>query len=398
MRRRAEDDATIVLHRPPAGVARAAPPRRGRAAGWIAAAIIVLLLAAGGGAWLWVERALPPAPTAPPVSRPEPPAPPARPDPSQRADVATILAHQATALTVFRLADNPRILVLDFPNLAEQGRMLNRVAALIEKAGLPRDRVLNDAELAAAIAARGETAETFYFGHNYRATDLAKFFALAARDGVALNAAEQQLAVLLADTGAAPPGPDGLPRADPSVALISLSAAETPDRGLVARVAVDGSVRAVILRHELSHGEFFTNQAFADHVARWWHERLTEAERRLFRRFLAEGGYDPALDEVMMNEAMAYLMYTPDPRFFGPEALGVTAEALEDMRVRFRDGLPQTWLARVWPRGRGNGRRDGRRDGRRGRPRQRSATSTISTCAAIRPARPSRRRSPRAAR
>ena len=129
--------------------------------------------------------------------------------------------------TIFRLADNPRILVLDFPSLAEQGRMLNRVAALIEKAGLPRDRVLNDAELDAAIAARGETAETFYFGHNYRATDLAKFFALAARDGVALNQAERQLAVLLADTGAAPPGPDGLPKADPSVALISLSAAET---------------------------------------------------------------------------------------------------------------------------------------------------------------------------
>jgi hypothetical protein len=388
VRRRAEDDATIVLHRPPAGAARAAPPRRGRAAGWIAAAVVVLLLAVGGGAWLWIERALPPAPTAPPAPTP------ARPDPSQRADVATILAHQAAALTVFRLADNPRILVLDFPSLAEQGRMLNRVAALIEKAGLPRDRVLTDAELAAAIAARGETAETFYFGHNYRATDLAKFFALAARDGVALNEAERQLAALLADTRAAPPGPDGLPRADPSVALISLSAAETPGRGLAARVAVDGSVRAVILRHELSHGEFFTNQAFADHVARWWHARLTEAERGLFRRFLAEGGYDPALDEVMMNEAMAYLMYTPDPRFFGPEALGVTPAALEDMRARFRDGLPPTWLARVWPRFRGNDRRGGRR----GRPRQRSATSTISTWAAIRPARPSRRRSPRAAR
>jgi hypothetical protein len=145
-------------------------------------------------------------------------------------------------------------------------------------------------------------------------------------------------------------------------------------------MAVDASVRASILRHELSHGEFFTNPAFAAHVARWWRERLTEAERTAFRRFLADGGYDPAVEEIMMNEAMAYLMHTPDPRFFNAAAIGATEAALEDMRRRFRDGLPQSWLSRVWPR------------------RQRSATSTISTWTATRPARPSARRSRRAAR
>ena len=47
----------------------------------------------------------------------------------------TSAEHVPTSLTVFRLADNPRILVLDFASLHEQGEMLNRVAAFVEKAG-----------------------------------------------------------------------------------------------------------------------------------------------------------------------------------------------------------------------------------------------------------------------
>ena len=371
MRRPADDDATVRLARPATGAPRPAAARS-RSGRWIAAAAAALLALAGGGAWLWLERSAP----VPPVAEAPAPAPP-RADPSRLADVATILANRATALTVFRLADNPRILVLDFPTLAEQGRMLNRVAALVEKAGLPRDRVLTDAELAAAIAERGETAETFYFGHNYRSADLVRFFALAARDGIALNTEERQLAALLVETGLATPGPDGRLRPQAETAVVSLAAADQPGRGAAGRVAIDPAVRAAILRHELSHGEFFTNPAFAAHVARWWRERLSEPERAAFRRFLAADGYDPAIEDVMMNEAMAYLMHTPDPRFFGAAALGVSAEALEDMRRRFREGLPETWLTRTWPR----------------RRRQRSATSTIRTWAATRPARPRRSRS-----
>jgi hypothetical protein len=371
---RPDDDATVVLRRPAVGAKGPSPPpsRRG-ALVWILALVLVLG-GAGGAALLWLGRAPPPGPA--PVAE----APPPRLDPARLADPAAILAHRASALTVFRLAENPRILVFDFPSLAEQGRMMNRLAALVEKEGLPRDRVLGDAELAAAIAERGETEETFYFGHNYRVTHVARFFALAARDGVKLNEAERRLAAILAETGVAPAGPDGLPRPVAEAAVISLSAVENPHPPPGGRMAVDAGVRASILRHELSHGEFFTNPDFAAHVAHWWHERLTEAERAAFRRFLAEGGYDPGEEEIMMNEAMAYLMHTPDPRFFNAAAIGVTEAALEDMRRRFRDGMPQTWLSRVWPR------------------RQRSATSTIRTRAAMRPARPSARRSRRAAR
>ena len=138
------------------------------------------LLAAGGAGWLlWPHPA--------PIPPPQPPAPvaavPARP-PAFQIETATehqILDHIAVGLTVFRFAANPRILVLDFASLHEQGLMLNRVAALVEKAGLPRDRVLTDAELTAAIAASGDTIDTYYYGHDYSAAALARFFALADR-------------------------------------------------------------------------------------------------------------------------------------------------------------------------------------------------------------------------
>ena len=96
--------------------------------------------------------------------------------------------------------------MLDFPTLLQQGLMLDRVAALVEKAGLPRDRVLTDTELDAAIRARGDTIATFYYGHDYPAAALARFFTLADRDHVALNGQEQKLRALLRQLGWLAPG------------------------------------------------------------------------------------------------------------------------------------------------------------------------------------------------
>ena len=62
------------------------------------------------------------------------------------------------------------VIVLQFPSLAEQGRMLNRVAALIEKAGFPRDRVrATMRSWMPASAPAAATPDTFYYGHDYRA-------------------------------------------------------------------------------------------------------------------------------------------------------------------------------------------------------------------------------------
>ena len=87
--------------------------------------------------------------------------------------------------------------------------MLDRVAALVEKAGLPRDRVLSDPDLLAAIHERGDTIETFYYGHDYPASALARFFQLADQEHVQLNQQEETLRALLNQLGWLKPGANG---------------------------------------------------------------------------------------------------------------------------------------------------------------------------------------------
>ncbi|WP_282571882.1 hypothetical protein [Roseomonas acroporae] len=234
---------------------------------------------------------------------------------------AALRLHRAARPTLLRAEAEPRVFVLDFPDLESQGAALNRVAALVEKLGLPRDRVLTDAELAEAIARSGSTPATYYFGHDYRGTDLERFFALAARDGVALHPPELWVREALA--AARREVPDG------EVALISV-----PQTG----PAVDAPARESILRHEMSHGRFFTDPDYAGRVRRVWHERFTADDRALFRRFLAGEGYDPDDEELMLNEAQAYLLHTPDPRMFSAEALGVGAERVERLRRLMLEG------------------------------------------------------------
>lgn len=300
----------------------------------LAAAGLALAVLGAGAVLLLRPPAEPPAPGAiapPPAAGAIPAALAALP----LAEEAAILAHRGERLAIFRFAPNPAVLVLDFPSLAEQGRMLNRIAALVEKAGLPRERVLDDAALEAAIRQSGSTPETFYYGHNYRAADLARFFALAARDGVRLNAEEQRLRALLGDIGWLEAGAVG--------ALVSV-----PQAGV--EPWLDQRARAAMLRHELSHGEFFTNPAYAALVWRFWREMLTEPERQRLRAMLAEASYDPAQEEVMANEAQAFLFHTADERFFSPAAIGFAPERMAELRAAFLAAMPPGWLREAMAR------------------------------------------------
>lgn len=245
------------------------------------------------------------------------------------ADEAEILSYAGDGVTVFRFAPNRRVLVLDFSSLLEQGLMLNRVAALVEKVGLPRDRVLNDTELEAAILAAGDTMETYYLGHDYQAADLNRFFALADRDGVRLRPQEDWLRQVLRQ--------EGLLGSDARGALISI-----PQAGV--GHGVDAAMRAGILRHELSHAEFFTSRDYAEYVRRFWRDSLGDEGRSAFRRYLATQGYDPANEDLMANETQAYLMHTPDARLFSATSLGVAEELLGRWQAEFLLGMPNGWL------------------------------------------------------
>ncbi len=76
------------------------------------------------------------------------------------ADEAALLAANGPGMQVYRLTPAPEIRVLLFSSLTLQGRTLNRIGAFVEKAGMPRDRVVDDAELNRAIANGHDSVET----------------------------------------------------------------------------------------------------------------------------------------------------------------------------------------------------------------------------------------------
>jgi hypothetical protein len=308
--------------------------RRGHGRALAAVVAVVVLLVGSIGCWLfWPQQVHPPtASTA--VTSPSAPASPAV-APAFAIETATeqqIRDHVPTGLTIFRFADNPRILVLDFASLREQGMMLNRVAALIEKASLPRDRVLADDELDAAIHTQGDTVETFYYGHDYGAASLARFFTLADNEHVRLDPQEETLRALLRQ--------EGWFAAGLNAGLISLPAVGADSK-------VTAATRAAILRHELSHGEFFSNPVYADYVHTFWLTVLTEPERAAFRNFLGKEEYDAGEEELMYNEMQAYLMFTRDPAFFTPAMAELSQTRLAELQTRFLAGMPAGWLRNV---------------------------------------------------
>ena len=125
-----------------------------------------------------------------------------------------------------------------------------------------------------------------------------------------------------------------------SAGLISLPA-------VGADAKVTAATRTAILRHELSHGEFFSNPAYADYVHSFWLAALTDPERVAFRGFLGKEQYDVGEETLMYNEMQAYLMFTRDPRFFTADLVGMTQDRLATLQGRFLDGMPAGWLRNV---------------------------------------------------
>ncbi len=325
-----DDDDTVRLS-PSAAASLAAAPvpmppphRHGRRV--LICGLCLGAAGAAGGAWWWSRQDAPapgvmvadvPPSVATPAVAPVPEGPPLL-------DRAGLLVHRATVPTALRWSANPLVWVLDFPTLDSQGQAMNRAAALLEKARTPRDRVLNDADLAAAIEADRRTAANWYFGHNYRGSDLARLFAMAAQAEQRLNPLEKWVAEQVA---------------------LSRQVEAARDQAFLTVVAegphVDAAIRGSVLLHELGHGQFFTMPFFAAHVVRVWERGFQEHERAAVRRFLAEDGYDTTQEELMANEAMAYLLYTPDRRFFDPARdLGWSDAQADRLRGLLRAGAP----------------------------------------------------------
>jgi hypothetical protein len=257
-----------------------------------------------------------------------------------------ILANRSPDWHAARLAENPRILVVEFPDLAVQGSALNRLAALIEKYKAPRDHLLSDEGLAKFIKHAGDTSETFYFGHDYQAEAVARFFNLAVLQQARLNADELRLRKVLLEANflreeggrmVAYPGPQ---------AVVTFTAVQADRPQTQADETIDAQRREAILRHELSHGEFFTNVDYRDHCWIFW-QQLADSDRSVLRRFLTDQGYDPQNEALMVNEVQAFLMHTPDDRVVNARLIGLSQSRLDGLRTRFRHGLPPTIFSTI---------------------------------------------------
>lgn len=230
---------------------------------------------------------------------------------------------------VVRWQENPAVAVLQFPDLAQQGAALNRLAALVEKGGAPRDRLLGSAELLQLIHAGGDNPQTFFGGHNYRLSQLVRFHALASRQGIGLSPEEQRLRQLFEAQGWW-----GEQAADK--VLISFTDLQADDPNTPQDEAVDAVRRESVLRHELSHARYFTDPRYRARCGEMWRQWLSAGERQRIRKVLAEQGYDAQNEDLLINEAQALLFHTADTRAFGAASFGLTEARLAELRKRFQ--------------------------------------------------------------
>lgn len=269
----------------------------------------------------------------------------AGPDLVAASGIAAIDQARTDRLVVRTLPDSPDVYVLDFPSLAQQGAMFNRVVAFIERAGAPHDRVLTDAELAELIRSVRRKPTTFAFGNDFRVSELVRFFNLAEAGGVELNADEGLLRDFLLEQGLMRVKYQFLHTVFPDRVILSVP--QVQDRSGADGVAILPGVRNSILRHELAHGEYYANDDYAAYCTRFWEQVMSEEERAAFRVFLGGRAYDTDNEDLMVNETQAYLIHTPDPAAFNPARVGLSAAAIERLRQRFWAGNPPSRLYRA---------------------------------------------------
>jgi len=235
---------------------------------------------------------------------------------------ARALAHStASATRLTRWDRHPQVYILDFADPAEQERTLGRIAAFVEQLDSPFDPPTGRA----TPPLRTRPA---YDGHDYPASALVRFFNAARGAGQTLTAEESDLAQLLQRHQLLDRSSEGKWQAtSPEPVLLSL--AQGPPV----------SSRWAVLRHELSHAEFFINSAYRNYCLAFWHT-LPENHRRLAREALARQGYRPDDEELLVNELQAYL-WEPLTLGFLEACLRKTGASLVEWQERFLHGIDQ---------------------------------------------------------
>jgi hypothetical protein len=201
----------------------------------------------------------------------------------------------------------PGILILDTADYAVQDRFFKRLAFFVEKEGY-RGRLLTDSEMSGRHG---------YNAHDYRAEDLARFFAAADAQGFRLNREEQLLRSILTANGLLRGGGEqeegeAASARETAAATESSPARVVAGRGAVLSISRESNeiLRTLLLTHEAQHGLFFSLPRYREACQAAW-RGLQEPERKFWRLFLDWGGYDFRDDYLAANEMQAYLFQQP---------------------------------------------------------------------------------------
>ncbi|WP_288131925.1 hypothetical protein [Accumulibacter sp.] len=255
-----------------------------------------------------------------------------------QADFSQVFDSRTGELTVWQMAENPSIYIFDFPGLTYQGRSFNRITQFTEQQTTePYPKVLSNQELARYVEAARRTQADFAFGHDVLISELVQFFNFALRDKVELNPEEIVIREFLMEQGLVRFWRGFYQAMKPGVVVLAIP--QTQDRKATEPMVSPGA-RYAILLHELAHGEYYANPHYAKYCQRFWYETMTENQRELFKRFLANFNYAVNNEELLINEMQAYLMFTPDPKSFSARKLGVSDAELQSLRETFRRGSP----------------------------------------------------------
>jgi hypothetical protein len=266
------------------------------------------------------------------------------------ADVETILNSRTGHLSVWRLENNPNVMIFDFPSLAEQGRTFNRMTQLTEQFNEPYKRVLGNAEFVKYLEALRRNEADFAYGHDLLVSEFVLFFNLAERDKVELFPEELAVRNFLIEHGVMRYW-RGIYQAEKGRGnLVVLSVPQVQEkRENEPRISL--FARRAIVLHEIAHGEYYTNKYYAEYCRKFWWNVLTEDQRARFKAFLSNYNYSLNADELLINEMQAYLMFTPDRGSFSAAKLGVAEAELEAMRDAFVNGKPPTRMPIYTPEG-----------------------------------------------
>lgn len=233
----------------------------------------------------------------------------------------------------FRFSRQARVLILDFPKLSQQGAAFNRVSVLIERQRAPHDRVQSDQEMEGYLQSVGKTQETLSYGNNFTVGNLVVFFNRAEDQGVPLNEYERAVLGLLTRLQLVIKRTGFFQANDPGTVVLSIPQVGAAPSGTQ---AVTLPIRTAILRHELSHAEFYLNTAYADFCRAFWRDGLNDEQRAGFRNFFAHSTYDANLEEVVINEWQAYFVHTDDRTAFRGSMVGIPDEELDRLRGEFK--------------------------------------------------------------